>query len=143
MLHIIQDTREQCPWSFPTDLATVTVAGLPAGDYALAGDDQFAIERKSLEDFVSTVGRDWDRLVREMDRMHHHVARVIVVEGTISDVVMHRYASPIMKPGYILRQISALTLMGVSVLFAGDRATASCMAYALLKRRRAHLEVDC
>jgi ERCC4-type nuclease len=65
-LRIVIDTREQTPWSWEPSDAITTVAGLNAGDYALLADTEpvrgkdrlavrFAIERKSLEDFLGTI----------------------------------------------------------------------------------------
>ena len=51
---IIIDTREQTPWSFPPEIP-VEIGTLKTGDYALAGDDAFAIERKSKDDFLGTI----------------------------------------------------------------------------------------
>ena len=53
-LRIIIDTREQIPWSFPPEIP-VEIGTLKTGDYALAGDDAFAIERKSKDDFLSLI----------------------------------------------------------------------------------------
>jgi hypothetical protein len=36
---------------------------------------------------------------------------------------------------FVARRISELTMMGVSVLFAGDAALASGLAYRIFKRR--------
>ena len=60
---IIIDTREQRPWVFPAYVA-VRVDTLKQGDYALEGDDRYAIERKSLEDFIGTIFSGWERFKR-------------------------------------------------------------------------------
>ena len=60
---IIIDTREQRPWVFPA-YAAVRVGTLKQGDYALEGDDRYAIERKSLEDFIGTIFSGWERFKR-------------------------------------------------------------------------------
>ena len=69
MLHIVIDTREQTPWHFHPEVATATRGTIKTGDYALLNDDGFAIERKSLNDFVGTIGKGWDRFCREIKRM--------------------------------------------------------------------------
>ena len=138
-LPIIIDTREQAPWSFPIGLVTTTRAGLMAGDYALAGDPAFAIERKSLDDYVQTITRSasWDRFRRELDRMRRagYPALVVVVEGTVDDLSQHRYASPMVKPKFVLKRTAELTMGGVSVLFAGGPEAAAYMGYAVLRER--------
>jgi len=60
-MKILVDTREQTPWSFPKT-EQVERAGLTTGDYSLAGlEGLVAIERKSLEDFVSCCGKGRER----------------------------------------------------------------------------------
>ena len=76
MLRIVIDTREQQPWHFPRHLAAVSRGTLSAGDYALEGDRGFAIERKSLPDFVGTISSGWERFRRELERMPAGAARV-------------------------------------------------------------------
>jgi hypothetical protein len=69
-LTIIQDTREQNPWSFDNLDATVVTETLKTGDYSIVGyKNSFAIERKSLEDLVMcTYGDEHDRFRREIER---------------------------------------------------------------------------
>ena len=53
---LLVDTREQEPYSFDDRLAVAERWALPAGDYSVAGiEGVVAVERKTLDDFVSTV----------------------------------------------------------------------------------------
>ena len=53
---IVIDTREQEPYSFDSRLVAAVRRALPAGDYSVEGmEERVAVERKSLDDFVSTV----------------------------------------------------------------------------------------
>ena len=79
-LRIIIDTREQRPWRFPPEAAFVRRGTLSAGDYALEEDTAFAIERKSLDDFIGTVSTGWERFQRELERMGGYAARCVIVE---------------------------------------------------------------
>ncbi len=149
-LVIIQDTREQRPWVFPEYVRT-RVATLPAGDYALEGDDRFAIERKSLDDFVGTLFSGWERFIREIGRMEGagFVARVVIVEADYEDLMMregagggiippaHRHT--LITPQAVAGRIAELTLMGVTCLFCRDPGHAALQAYYLLCRRAAQI----
>lgn len=140
------DTREQRPWHFPPYAADVAVDTLRTGDYAVRGDDGFAIERKSLDDFVGTVSSGWDRFVRELNRMSAWPARVIIVEADMEQLLFgeradglvppaHRH--PRVGPGFLLRRLAELTLWtpSVSVLFAGRPEQGAALALAVLRRR--------
>lgn len=137
-LRVVIDTREQTPWEFPEHLVVTRRGTLDAGDYALDGDT-FAIERKSLADYVATVGAQWERFQRELERMPRDAARVVIVEATVAEVVNHEYPQE-MRPSYIIHRTARLTLQGVTVLFCGDHVTAAGVAYRILKARRKELE---
>lgn len=140
-LHIIIDTREQRPWSFPPYLAYCERGTLTTGDYALYGDgDNFAIERKSLDDFVQTVGREWDRFLREINRMRSWPAQIVIVEANLIDIVNQSYNGAL-PPSFICKRIAQLAMQGVCVLFCGDVECAAGMAYKLLKERARQKEL--
>lgn len=154
-LHIVIDTREQAPWAWDASEATTEIAALNAGDYALADDCEevkgrsaravrFAIERKSLEDFLGTISVGWDRFQRELERMTAFQARVVIVEGDFQQVCFqgemgcvtpppHNHQT--LRPAFVARRVAELTLMGVSVLFCGDSQMAAGMAYRIFRRR--------
>src|SRR5689334_3715967 len=89
---VVVDTREQEPYSFDPERVLAQRGALRAGDYSLAGfENRIAIERKSLDDFVSTVIRDRDRFLRELDRLRDLDAACVVVEGNLSDVLRGKY----------------------------------------------------
>ena len=136
-LCITIDTREQRPWSFPGEVATVTRGTLTAGDYALTGDTRFAIERKSLSDFAGTVSSGWPRFQRELDRMRElaYPARVVVVEGTLGDLLNGLEQHPKLSPAFYFKRVAELTMAGVTVLFAHDDAIAAGITTVLLRQR--------
>ncbi|MDB4403251.1 ERCC4 domain-containing protein [bacterium] len=134
-LQIIVDTREQTPWHFSPELVDVTKRGLSAGDYSLLHDSLYAIERKSVDDFVGTVSSGWERFLRELARMEGMVARTIIVEGSMMRIIDHDYNHPRVLPSFVLKQVATLSLMGVSVLFADNPALAAGLAYKILKER--------
>jgi ERCC4-type nuclease len=155
-LHIIIDSREQSPWSWLPSDATTEIGGLVAGDYALAMDTEepkrkgmlrpvrFALERKSLEDFLGTISSGWERFQKELSRMETFQARVVIVEGDFASCCFREQAGVLMapehshyelRPAFVARQISELTMMNVSVLMAGDAMLAAGLAYRIFRRR--------
>jgi ERCC4-type nuclease len=149
-LTIIQDTREQRPWVFPEYVRT-RVGTLRTGDYALDGDDRFAIERKSLDDFVGTIFSGWERFLREIGRMEGagFVARVIIIEadyemlmmreGATGEIIAPCHHHPMITPQAVAGRIADLTMMGVSCLFCRDAGHAALQAYHLFCRRAAQI----
>jgi len=139
-LRVVIDSREQMPWNFGEESAVTRRGKIDAGDYALEGDPFFAIERKSLDDFLGTIASGWERFQRELTRMDGHVAKVIVVEGTLKDVFEGKHNHPNLTLGFVLKRIARLTLSRVSVIMAGDRAMAAAVGYSILKCRSMDLE---
>lgn len=160
-LRIVIDTREQSPWSWEPGDAITTVSGLRAGDYALLDDTErvrgsdrlavrFAIERKSLEDFLGTISSGWDRFLRELDAMEAFPAKVVIVEGDFASCCWSERRAPdpfgsmtkppehahvALEPAFVARRVAELTMMGVSVLFCGAADLAAAMAYRVFVRR--------
>jgi len=156
-LHILIDSREQALWSWDANDATTEIAGLAAGDYALASDTEepkrrgqlrpvrFAIERKSLEDFLGTISSGWDRFQRELERMAAFQARVVIVEGDFSaccfatgengECIAPPHNHPALRPSFVSRRIAELEMMGVSVMLAGNAQYAAGHAYHVFRRR--------
>ena len=67
---IIIDTREQEPYSFDPRLVVAVRRALPAGDYSVAGlEGCVAVERKTLDDFVSTVIHSRERFREELRKL--------------------------------------------------------------------------
>ena len=136
-------------------MATTEIATLSAGDYALAQDTErvpgrktlavrFAIERKELNDFLSTISTGWERFQRELVRMEAFPARVVIVESDIQSVcfaeelgvvIAPQHNHPGLSPLFVSRRVAELTLQNVSVLFAGNATLAAGLAYRIFKRR--------
>lgn len=148
-LHILIDTREQTPWSFDETIET-TVCTLKTADYALAEDDHFGIERKSLDDFLGTISSGWPRFVRELDRMDKAkwAAKVIIIEGDYANCTFHESNGELippehrhwmLTPQFIEKRIAELTMRNVSVLFAKNPELAAGLAAAIFRERRNYL----
>lgn len=145
MRPIVIDTREQRPWEFP-EWVPVRHRKLDFGDYALEGDAGYAIERKSLSDFVGTLSSGRERFGREMARAYGSMARMdVIVEASFHQIMFNiqggeilppEYGHPKVNPGAVCKWISELMLEdGVSILFCDDPSHAAYMAYALLLER--------
>lgn len=153
MFDIIIDTREQNPWHFDPARVRVHRGTLRTGDYAVANDSLFAIERKSLNDFLGTIGHGWQRFQREIYR-----ARVagfhlpIIVEARFTDFLFTVNAQgkiespdhehPRMTPGLVLKRIGELECLGASPRFADGPREAAMWAMAILYARYQFLNKD-
>jgi DNA excision repair protein ERCC-4 len=96
---IIQDTREQNPFSFAFYECETTVATLKTGDYTLQGYEEIvAIERKkSTSELATNLGKYRDRFEREMERLSEFEHKYIVCEFTESDLLQFPLNSSIPK----------------------------------------------
>ena len=144
-LRITIDTREQRPWSFPPERASAEIGTLRTGDYALAGDECFAVERKSLDDSVGTISSGWDRFQRELDRMEHFPAKIVIVEGSFSELVFSgegdRMIEPAhqhynITPAFAMKRLGQLLYQGVAVVFAENPEYSAAVCLSVLKERR-------
>jgi DNA excision repair protein ERCC-4 len=80
----ICDTREQLPLDLPIKCIRGT---LYTGDYSAVGmEDDIALERKSLQDFLGCVGSNRDRFERELIRLRGYPVSGVFIEGTWDDV---------------------------------------------------------
>ena len=146
---VIQDTREQAPWTFqgiildkrqwvvPRKVATVAT-----GDYSIEGrQTSLVIERKSSSDLIGSVTAGNARFRREHERMAEIVKAggfaCVVVEGclaAICDELDHDHDAG--------RRVTSESILGavaswparyhVPWFFAGDRRRAEQLAFRVL-----------
>jgi len=152
MLNIVIDTREQRPWSFPSDRVQTQRDTLHTGDYAIVGDGCFAIERKSLDDFLGTISSGWERFLREIGRMESPGCEPLrlIVEASVLDFcftidaegnpIPPSHNHPMLSPAFVLKRIGQLSGMNVTPLFAVNRELAATVALEMLldRSRRLH-----
>jgi len=120
-VRVIIDTREQLPYSFSDRVVAVRFP-LAAGDYSVEGlEHVLAVERKSLDDFVSSVIRDRPRFRRELEKLRDYRAACVVVEADLSDVFGHCYHSGVHPNAVVGAAISIIVDYGVPVFFCSDR----------------------
>jgi len=130
---LLVDTREQEPYSFDARLVVVERRALPAGDYSVAGlDGVVAVERKTLDDFVSTVIHSRPRFREELKKLTGYRAACVAVEGSLLDVLMHRYRGDA-HPNAVLGSALAIILdYRIPVFFCSSRQAACQFVQAYL-----------
>ncbi len=136
---IIIDTREQRPYSFET--ATIS-RKLDIGDYSLSGfENDFAIERKTLDDFIACMinksnSNNRDRFERELARAQDKLRRLwILVEANSGDILAGRFTSEI-KVSSVTATIVAWQnrYNCIQMVYGGNRANSMKMAHMILDR---------
>jgi len=100
------DTREQSPLKF-TRLEAVERA-LFTGDYSIMGlEEEFAIERKSLDDLANCcLSGKRDRFEHELHRLRGYRFRRLLIVGTREDIAAGLYHSRIL-PKAVLATLGA------------------------------------
>ncbi len=122
---VVVDTREQEPYAFDPQCVAVIRQALPAGDYSIEGrEDSVAVERKTLEDFVSTVIRSRKRFKKELQRLAGYEAACIVVEANLSDILGGRYRSGAHPNAVLGTVLSIVVDFDIPVFFCSDRQAA-------------------
>ena len=126
-LDIVVDTRERYAWKFSDQQATTSKRALPVGDYAVEADGEVVavVERKSIEDLVSTIvgGKLWTLLAAMADVSH---AAVVVDDRYSSLFKLTR-----VRPASVAEQIAeaAVRYPSVPIVFAETRQLAQEWTY--------------
>lgn len=123
---LIVDTREQEEYSFDPRLVATVRRALPAGDYSIEGlEDRVAVERKTLDDFVSTVIHSRARFREELRKLAGYRAACVVVEAGLIDVLQKRYRGGAHPNAVLGNALSLILDYRVPVFFCTTRQ-ASC-----------------
>jgi ERCC4-type nuclease len=132
MARVVIDTREKRGYDFVGGIRKM----LPCGDYSVEGrEDDFAVERKSLEDWVSTVVRSKRRFAAELKKLMEYSFAAVVIEGSIEDICGGRYRSEIAPAALLGITVGIMTRYHpVHVVFAGDRLHAHALVSQMLKQ---------
>jgi ERCC4-type nuclease len=143
---IIQDTREQTPWSFGFEYTVAQEIGtLATGDYTIQGfEDKLCIERKGcIEEFATNLGKDFGRFKKELIRMDSFPHAFIICEFPLKDLIEYPFHNhnkrlqEMAKLGgkYLLKQIMQIQLdHNVKIMFCSNRFYAQQLALSLMKR---------
>lgn len=130
---IIIDTREQEPYTFDPRLAAAVRRTLPAGDYSIDGlEDRIAVERKTLDDFVSTVIHSRERFRDELRRLSGYRAACVVVEAGLADVLHKRFRGDAHPNAVLGSALSIILDFGIPVFFCSNRQAACHFTQAYL-----------
>jgi len=124
------DTREQRPW----DLSPLKSerGTLITGDYTIKGlEHVICIERKSLADYLGSMGNDRDRFERELKRMLGYETRALIIEATWSDLEAGEWRSKV-TPASALGSALGWIAMGIPVVLAGNAQNAARYAKKLM-----------
>jgi hypothetical protein len=119
----------------------------------VTGDKGFAVERKSLNDFLGTISTGWERFQREINRASvagFHLP--VIVEARFSDILFTAnqqgeilpppHDHPRLTPGFVLKRIGEMEMLGASARFADGPTEAAMLAAALLFQRYQELNSD-
>jgi ERCC4-type nuclease len=136
---IIVDTREQKPYQFEN--CPTMIRKLDTGDYSLHGfENQFAIERKELNDFISCMiekegCENRSRFERELSRAKEKLRRLwILVEADFKDVRHGAFRSEIKVASVVATIIAWQNRYPIQVVWGGDRSSSAKLAKLILER---------
>jgi ERCC4-type nuclease len=138
-MKIIIDTREQAPLKFRKSkkIDGIITKKLDTGDYSVEGyEDKIAIERKSPEDFLGTMGRGNKRFQKELKRAMRLDYFAIVIEApytVLRDKMFEggRYSK--MRPDVALKIMWTLIhKYRIQVFFCNGSAEASAIVRGAL-----------
>ena len=127
------DNREPDPhpWGrFLPDGWTFERGTLETGDLVLAAlPDGAVVERKTASDLVSCIGSGHERFERELKRGRYCGRMIVVVEGSLADVVA---AGRGLHHNAITGTLASWTLRYCPFVFAGSGRIAADFAFRLL-----------
>ena len=132
---IVIDSREKRPYSFDLWKLDSVRKALPAGDYSLEGYERsIAVERKSLDDLVSSVTRGRKRFQRELGRLSHYDAACVVVETDMKNILAGKFRSRA-HPSSIMGSIISMQVdYGIPFLCCSNRRVACLFIKMFLLR---------
>lgn len=123
LYRIVVDTREKKPYNFYG--REVIREALYTGDYSIEGfEDQFAIERKSLSDYIRSISYDRKRFEDEVERGSSFDKFEVVIESDLETVRNGDYYADVAPLSAINTAKSWKNRYGVEFLWAGSRKAA-------------------
>jgi len=150
---VVIDTREQNPFfKRPPKGLTIVRDTLKVGDYSLRGfEDEIAVERKDIHDFLKSISHDRKRFKSMLSSMSEYFRKFIVIEGGLSEVLSpveikkgigtgdsvrplsKKYVN--MNPEAVFQTIvSIMVRYGVAFFFAEDRRQAEKLTLSVLTK---------
>jgi len=117
--YLVVDTREQRPL-FKSQ-PYIIHKGLKYGDYSIAGfESVISIERKSLSDLYSTLGKGRKRFEKEIHGLMEYEWKGLLIEGTEEDCYCPQLYSAI-HPNSVYHSIASMNIHGFHVYWAKNR----------------------
>ena len=144
---VVIDNREQKPMlydkvgdpNFPG--LKIKFDTLKSGDYSISGmstpdcEHSVTVERKSLSDLFSSVGRGRARLIAEFKRMQKFDYAALVIEEDYRAMFKNPPAASSMNPKSVFRSILAFSVRyNLHVFACPNRIFAERCTYLLLRR---------
>lgn len=142
---IIIDTREQRPWNFEGIRDMCELGTLKTGDYSLKGyENCIAVERKSLADFVGSIGKNRKRFMAELERASKIKHFCVIVEGSWFDLFTGNYRSHIIPASAVGTTIGIMARFRIPVIMAETRKQAEqlCKKFLRLSLLREYEETE-
>ena len=134
MITVIQDTREQTPYSFKD--MQVEVRSISTGDYAIKGFERyFRIERKQdVDELIGNLTTGRDRFFRELDRLRAFKYRFLIVGCNWQDIADGAYRSRANKDAMRETVNSIIIDYEIPIIFACTDRQGNRIAENLIRR---------
>jgi ERCC4-type nuclease len=133
-LTIVVDTREKKPYKFQRFDVDIERRCLETGDYSVKGyESQFAVERKSKDDFLNSCGADHDRFreqVKRADVFEYPMA--VVIEAPRDEFYRGHYFKKV-HPNVIRGTVEGWECFNIEWYFESNRLAAEQKTYELLR----------
>jgi len=119
----------------PYEFAVSKVKTLKTGDYSIVGqEDQVAIERKTLADAYSSLGRQRRRFRLEVERMQELTYAAIVIEADLRSFLEPAVFSRVNPRAALGSLLAWAVAYGIGIFFAGDRKHGNDITLRLLEQ---------
>ncbi len=130
---VVCDSREKLPYNFSDDVEVVSEK-LDTGDYSVQGfENVFAVERKSLPDFLKSITWERKRFKSEIVRGDDLLAFVVVIEAPVKDILEWNYERDV-HPNAVMGTIKNWSKYhNVEFVFCGSREDAEKETIHLLE----------
>lgn len=131
---IVVDSREQRPLPLQSVIDRhrlpfeIRRGTLRTADYSILGLEHLClVERKSVSDLAGVVGHGRERFERELARLRDETrAAFLVVEGSASDILLHRHLGHRIHASHVFGSLAAWSLdYGVHTVIAGSPLAAA------------------
>ena len=126
------DSREQLPYEFETPSEVGTI---PIGDYSICGlEDYISIERKELNDLIGCLTTGRERFQRELHKGKALDYFCLVIEGSLKDIVEHKYRSEMLPKAAIQSLLAFSIRYRLPIFFCENREYAERITESLLQK---------